>query len=157
MNRLTKWIGVAAVFAVSACGPAGPPAPETPVLTSLPRSFALIARIPEKESGHLEKLLSKDVLPSIGRSHLVRSVTTYSTRSQGEVVYVLEIELRRAQSSPNIAFEILADGRSFEDARALQTRIKKYFQVSPTVATYRRELSVDRAFPIQLARAQEGT
>jgi hypothetical protein len=164
MPRSTKWIGIAvfgiAVFIAIAASAFNPPDPKSsPKLqnvTVVPADFALIARVPAKESGALETLLAKEVLPSIGKSQLVRDVSTYSARDGDNMIYTVQIRLRKPGShSTNIAFEVLANGRSFEDARALQAKVKKYFAVSPILAEKRNDLSINRSFAIRVAKAPE--
>lgn len=82
----------------------------------------------------------------LGKSDRIRSVETYSALNGSDVVYTVQIRLRGSSAhSPNIAFEALAEGRSFEDARALQARLKEYFTIAPIVAEHRVNLSLDRS------------
>jgi hypothetical protein len=159
MPRATKWIGIAVFIIIAASAFRPPDAKSSPRLQNVivvPTDFALIARVPVKNSGALETLLAKEVLPSIGKSQLVRDVSTYSARDGDDIIYTVQIRLRKPGShSTNIAFEVLTNGRSFEDARTLQTKIRKYFAVSPILAEKRNDLSLDRSFAIKVAKAPE--
>jgi hypothetical protein len=108
-------------------------------------AFALVARVPAAESDSLEALLHQEIVPSIGASSSVADVNTYSVKDGREVIYVVSVTLRDpGPHSPNLAFEILANGRSFEAARELQAKVKRYFSVSPILAERRPDLSINR-------------
>jgi hypothetical protein len=160
MPRSTKWIGIALFIAIAASAFKSPDpktSPKSQNVTVVPADFALIARVPAKESGALETLLAKEVLPSIRKSQQVRDVSTYSARDGDNMIYTVQITLRKPGShSANIAFEVLANGRSFQDARTLQAKIEKYFGTSPILAEKRNDLSINRSFVIKVAKAPEG-
>ncbi len=159
MSRWTKWIGIAIFIAIaaSACKPDATGNPKSQSLAAVPADFALIARVPAADSGALETLLAEKVLPSIGKSRLVRDVNTYSARDGDNMIYVVQIRLWKPGSrSTNIAFEVLAEGRSFEDARGLQAEVKKYFAVAPILAEKRTNLSLNRSVALQVAKEADG-
>jgi hypothetical protein len=156
MARVSAWKGAVLFLALGGCnnssadgGGVGSGA-VAPLRASLPGQFALVARVPAETSEALEALLVKDVVPAIGQSSEVRDVNTFVARDGGDAVYVVQVNLRRPGArSPNMAFELLAKGRSFEDAQALQATVKKYFSVAPLVAERRQDLSVNRTFSLR--------
>jgi hypothetical protein len=154
---------IAALMSLLACNRPDTPVPQPPspsppapppvqVVKSVSDDFVVIARVPASESPALDKLLSDKVLPAIGKSALVRDVNTYVARDGDSAVYSVQVRLRKAASySTNIAFEALANGRSFEDARSLEAEIKRYFATPPLVAPLRKDLSIDRSAAFQFA------